>query len=59
MCAIKFLRLEDFLDDERQGMTIDLDPQGILFAEASFTLQWFSVADAFYVEKRDIMVPCC
>lgn len=33
MCAVKFIKLEDFLDDQRHGMTIDLDPQGILFAE--------------------------
>jgi len=33
MSAIKFIRLEDFLDDQHQGMPIDLEPQGILFAE--------------------------
>jgi len=33
MCAVKFLRLEDFLDDRRQGMVVQLEPQGILFAE--------------------------
>lgn len=38
MCAIKFLRLEDFLDDQRHGLTIDLDPQGILFAEIKFLM---------------------
>jgi len=36
MCAVKFLRLEDFLDDQRHGMTIDMEPQGILFAEIKF-----------------------
>ena len=33
MCAVKFLRLEDFLDDRRQGMAVQLEPQGILFVE--------------------------
>ena len=33
MCAVKFLRLEDFLDDLHHGMVIHLEPQGILFAE--------------------------
>jgi protein kinase N len=33
MAAIKFLRLEDFLDNQRHGMAIHLEPQGILFAE--------------------------
>jgi len=36
MCAIKFLRLEDFLDDQRSGMAIILEPQGIMFAEIVF-----------------------
>ncbi|KAJ8300137.1 hypothetical protein KUTeg_021656 [Tegillarca granosa] len=33
MCAVKFLRLEDFLNDQKHGMAIHLEPQGILFAE--------------------------
>lgn len=33
MCAIKFLRLEDFLEDQKHGMAVHLEPQGILFAE--------------------------
>ena len=36
MCAVKFLRLEDFLDDLQHGMVIHLEPQGILFAEVGF-----------------------
>ncbi|XP_070177306.1 serine/threonine-protein kinase N2-like isoform X1 [Littorina saxatilis] len=36
MCATKFLRLEDFLDNERHGNLILLEPQGILFAEITF-----------------------
>lgn len=36
MCAVKFLRLEDFLDNQRHGMAIHLEPQGILFAEITF-----------------------
>ena len=33
MSAVKFLRLEDFLDNQRHGIAIHLEPQGILFAE--------------------------
>jgi len=33
MCGIKFVRLEEFLDSQSQGMPIYLEPQGILFAE--------------------------
>ncbi|ESP05042.1 hypothetical protein LOTGIDRAFT_109468 [Lottia gigantea] len=36
MCAVKFLRLEDFLDNQRHGITIHLEPKGILFAEIKF-----------------------
>nr|O08874.2 RecName: Full=Serine/threonine-protein kinase N2; AltName: Full=Cardiolipin-activated protein kinase Pak2; AltName: Full=PKN gamma; AltName: Full=Protease-activated kinase 2; Short=PAK-2; AltName: Full=Protein kinase C-like 2; AltName: Full=Protein-kinase C-related kinase 2; AltName: Full=p140 kinase [Rattus norvegicus] len=36
LCAVKFLRLEDFLDNQRHGMALYLEPQGTLFAEVTF-----------------------
>lgn len=36
LCAIKYLRLEDFIDFYLNGMAIHLEPQGILFAEIKF-----------------------
>lgn len=36
LCAIKYLRLEDFIDYYLNGMAIHLEPQGILFAEIKF-----------------------
>ena len=33
LCAVKFLRLEEFVDDMRHGMALQLEPQGLLFAE--------------------------
>ncbi|KAM4662874.1 serine/threonine-protein kinase N3 isoform 2-T2 [Discoglossus pictus] len=36
LCAVRFLRLEDFLDNERHGMCLQLEPQGMLFAEIMF-----------------------
>ncbi len=36
MSSVKFLRLEDFLDDQHGGRAIHLEPQGILFAEVNF-----------------------
>ncbi|XP_063318955.1 serine/threonine-protein kinase N2 isoform X1 [Pelmatolapia mariae] len=36
LCAVKFLRLEDFLDNQRHGMCLYLEPQGMLFAEVTF-----------------------
>lgn len=37
LCAVKFLRLEDFLDNQRHGMCLYLEPQGMLFAEVPYT----------------------
>ena len=36
LCAVKFLRLEEFVDDLRHGMALQLEPQGLLFAEIKF-----------------------
>lgn len=36
LCAVKFLRLEEFIDDIRHGMAMQLEPQGLLFAEVKF-----------------------
>ncbi|XP_037340738.2 serine/threonine-protein kinase N2 [Pungitius pungitius] len=36
LCGVKFLRLEDFLDNHRHGMCVQLEPQGILFIEVTF-----------------------
>jgi hypothetical protein len=40
MCAIRFIRLEDFINpnNEISGMIIHLEPQGVLFADVSFIL---------------------
>ena len=39
LCAVKFLKLEEFVDDVRHGMAIQLEPQGLLFAEVNTELQ--------------------
>ena len=48
LCAVKFLRLEDFLDNQRHGMCLYLEPQGMLFAEVhrhtSTDCQWSELA---------------
>lgn len=36
LCALKFLRLEEFVEEVRHGMALHLEPQGILFAEIKF-----------------------
>ncbi|CAK8674500.1 unnamed protein product [Clavelina lepadiformis] len=37
MAAVKFLRLEDFLDNKRHGLALQLEPKGILFVEVTFS----------------------
>jgi len=39
LCAVKFLRLEEFIDDVRHGMALQLEPQGLLFAEVIYCFQ--------------------
>ncbi|KAK9533043.1 hypothetical protein VZT92_010397 [Zoarces viviparus] len=36
LSGVKFLRLEDFLDNHRHGMCLQLEPQGNLFIEVTF-----------------------
>ncbi|XP_062268984.1 serine/threonine-protein kinase N2 isoform X2 [Platichthys flesus] len=36
LSGVKFLRLEDFLDNQRHGMCLHLEPQGLLFIEVTF-----------------------
>ncbi|XP_060038279.1 serine/threonine-protein kinase N1 isoform X2 [Erinaceus europaeus] len=36
LCALKFLKLEDFLDNERHDVRLDMEPQGCLLAEVTF-----------------------
>lgn len=36
LCAFKFLRLEEFVDDNRNGIPLQMEPQGILFTEIKF-----------------------
>lgn len=37
LCAVKFVRLEDFLDNQRHGMCLNLEPDGLFFTEITFT----------------------
>lgn len=56
MCAIRFLRLEDFLNpnNEISGMIIHLEPQGVLFADvyilpfSLFSVEPFSSSSSFH-----------
>ncbi len=33
LCALKYLKLEDFLDNQRHRIQLELEPQGLLLAE--------------------------
>ncbi|XP_040918157.1 serine/threonine-protein kinase N1b isoform X2 [Toxotes jaculatrix] len=36
LCALKYLKLEEFLDNQRHRVQLDLEPQGLLLAEVTF-----------------------
>ncbi|XP_019749107.1 serine/threonine-protein kinase N1-like isoform X1 [Hippocampus comes] len=36
LCALKYLKLEEFLDNQRHRVKLDLEPQGLLLAEVTF-----------------------
>ncbi|KAJ8404204.1 hypothetical protein AAFF_G00339770 [Aldrovandia affinis] len=36
LCALKYLKLEDFLDNQRHQVQLELEPQGLLLAEVAF-----------------------
>uniref|UniRef100_A0A8B9JQ54 protein kinase C n=1 Tax=Astyanax mexicanus TaxID=7994 RepID=A0A8B9JQ54_ASTMX len=36
LCALKYLKLEDFLDNQRHRIQLELEPQGLLLAEVTF-----------------------
>ncbi|XP_068731739.1 serine/threonine-protein kinase N2-like isoform X2 [Montipora capricornis] len=36
LCGVSFLRLEEFLDNQRHQIQVPLEPQGCLFAEVTF-----------------------
>lgn len=33
LCALKYLKLEEFLDNQRHQVQLELEPQGLLLAE--------------------------
>jgi len=46
MCAIRFIRLEEFIDRDN-GMIIHLEPQGLLFAHVCLFFYLISFIDLF------------
>ncbi|XP_063063234.1 serine/threonine-protein kinase N1-like [Engraulis encrasicolus] len=36
LCALKFLKLEDFIDNQKHRVQLELEPQGLLLAEVTF-----------------------
>lgn len=37
LCALKYLKLEEFLDNQRHRIQLELEPQGLLLAEVLYT----------------------
>ena len=55
LCAVKFLRLEEFIDDVRHGMALQLEPQGLLFAEVSNYYKYFKPFWRYYFVPFEII----
>lgn len=51
LCAIKFLRLEDFIEDNRHGIALPLEPQGIMFGEFKLTNPTISIKPKLQRQK--------
>ncbi|XP_060535747.1 serine/threonine-protein kinase N isoform X4 [Cylas formicarius] len=52
LCGVIFLKLEEFIDDERDGMVLHLEPQGLLFAEIKFLNPMISKRPRLQRQKR-------
>ena len=70
LCALKFLKLEDFLDNERHEVQLDMEPQGCLVAEVQpdphpekmlffFWLCWVFVPARDTLELRLMWISNC
>uniref|UniRef100_A0A8C9TJF9 protein kinase C n=1 Tax=Scleropages formosus TaxID=113540 RepID=A0A8C9TJF9_SCLFO len=52
LCALKYLRLEDFLDNQRHRVRLELEPQGELLAEVMFFNPTFQRAVRLRRQKK-------
>ncbi len=50
LCALKFLKLEDFLDNQKHRVQLELEPQGLLLAEVHTHM--------FYPTQKKILLQC-
>lgn len=37
LCALKYVKLEEFLDNQKHRVQLELEPQGLLLAEVTYT----------------------
>ncbi|XP_076272223.1 serine/threonine-protein kinase N isoform X2 [Rhynchophorus ferrugineus] len=52
LCGVIFLKLEEFIDNDRDGMVLHLEPQGLLFAEIKFLNPMISKRPKLQRQKR-------
>ncbi|XP_066250537.1 serine/threonine-protein kinase N isoform X3 [Euwallacea similis] len=52
LCGVLFLKLEEFIDNDRDGMVLHLEPQGLLFAEVKFLNPMISKRPKLQRQKR-------
>uniref|UniRef100_A0A3Q3G3H1 protein kinase C n=1 Tax=Labrus bergylta TaxID=56723 RepID=A0A3Q3G3H1_9LABR len=56
LSGVKFLRLEDFLDNRRHGMCLQLEPQGVLFIEV-FTSNFHILISRYKLQRQRRIFP--
>ncbi|XP_050300836.1 serine/threonine-protein kinase N isoform X2 [Anthonomus grandis grandis] len=52
LCGVIFLKLEEFIDNDRDGMVLHLEPQGLIFAEIKFLNPMISKRPKLQRQKR-------
>ena len=52
MNSVKFVRLEEFLDNKKHSLTLPMEPQGLLFAEVIVMYLLFVLLINFLIIKK-------
>uniref|UniRef100_A0A673YG41 protein kinase C n=1 Tax=Salmo trutta TaxID=8032 RepID=A0A673YG41_SALTR len=56
LCALKYLKLEDFLDNQKHRVQLELEPQGLLLAEVGFNTQAHTRCERDVI--KEVSKPC-
>ena len=57
MNSVKFVRLEEFLDNKKHSLTLPMEPQGLLFAEVIIICFIIIYLFNYFLEKKSLTLP--